>query len=154
MALLLSRQNLPVLPGTQDQANLARGAYILADAPGGQPEVILIAAGSEVAVALAARELLAKQGVQARVISMPSWELFDEQDALYRESVLPRAVTARVAVEAGVTLGWERYVGLGGAMVGINRFGESGKAPAVMAHLGITAERVAAEALRVLDRED
>jgi transketolase len=154
VALLLSRQNLPVLPGTQDQANLARGAYILADAPGGQPEVILIAAGSEVAVALAARELLAKQGVQARVISMPSWELFDEQDALYRESVLPRAVTARVAVEAGVTLGWERYVGLGGAMVGINRFGESGKAPAVMAHLGITAERVAAEALRVLDRED
>jgi transketolase len=154
VALLLSRQNLPVLPGTQDQANLARGAYILADAPGGQPEVILIGAGSEVAVALAARELLAKQGVQARVISMPSWELFDEQDALYRESVLPRAVTARVAVEAGVTLGWERYVGLGGAMVGINRFGESGKAPAVMAHLGITAERVAAEALRVLDRED
>jgi len=154
VALLLSRQNLPVLPGTHDHANLARGAYVLADAPEGRPEVILIATGSEVVVALAARELLARQGVGARVVSMPSWELFDEQDAAYRESVLPKAITARVSVEAGVTLGWERYVGLNGAMIGINRFGESGKGPAVMAHLGITAENVAARALAVLKTTD
>ena len=93
----------------------------------GRLDVILIGTGSEVGVALAARDLLAAQGVQARVVSMPSWELFDEQDAAYRESVLPAAVTARVSVEAGVTMGWERYVGSAGAMVGINRFGESGK---------------------------
>ena len=99
---------------------------MLADTEG-RPDVILIGTGSEVGVALAARDLLAAQGVQARVVSMPSWELFDEQDAAYRESVLPAAVTARVSVEAGVTMGWERYVGSAGAMVGINRFGESGK---------------------------
>jgi transketolase len=152
VALLLTRQALPVLPGAGAFADLAKGAYILADAPDGKPAVILIGAGSEVAVALAARELLAAQGVQARVVSMPSWDLFEAQDAAYRERVLPRSVAARVSVEAGVTLGWERYVGLAGAAVGINRFGESGKGPAVMAHLGITAERVAAEALRVLGR--
>jgi len=152
VALLLTRQALPVLPGAGALEDLAKGAYVLADAPDGKPAVILIGAGSEVAVALAARELLAARGVQARVVSMPSWDLFEAQDAAYREKVLPRSVAARVSVEAGVTLGWERYVGLAGAAVGINRFGESGKGPAVMAHLGITAERVAAEALRVLGR--
>jgi transketolase len=152
VALLLSRQNLPVLPGTGDASALARGAYALADAPEGRPDVILIGTGSEVAVALAARDLLAQQGVRARVVSMPSWELFEAQDTAYRESVLPKAVTARVSVEAGVTFGWERYAGSSGAMVGINRFGESGKGPAVMAHLGITAENVATAALKVLSR--
>ncbi len=152
VALLLSRQNLPVLPGTRElsQESLPRGAYILADAPQGRPDVILIGTGSEVAVALAARDLLAGQGVAARVVNMPSWELFEEQPASYRESVLPSAITARVAVEAGVTLGWERYVGSAGAIVGINRFGESGKGPAVMAHLGITPENVAQRALAIL----
>jgi transketolase len=124
----------------------------VADATDGKPDVILIGTGSEVSVAMAARDLLAQQGVQARVVSMPSWELFEEQDAAYRESVLPKAVTARVSVEAGVTMGWERYVGLAGAMVGINRFGESGKFAAVMAHLGITAENVAKQALVVLGK--
>jgi len=150
VALLLSRQNLPVLAGTDDPANLARGAYILADAPNGQPDVILIGTGSEVAVALAARALLAERGVQARVVSMPSWELFEEQDKIYREAVLPPSVPRRVSVEAGVTLGWERYVGGHGSAVGINRFGESGKGPEVMAHLGITAENVANKALQIL----
>jgi transketolase len=103
-------------------------------------------------VALAARDLLAQQGVQARVISMPSWELFEEQDAAYRAEVLPPALTARVSVEAGVTLGWDRYVGPRGATIGINRFGESGKYAAVMAHLGITAENVVKQALAVLSR--
>jgi transketolase len=103
-----------------------------------------------VAVALAARALLAERGVQARVVSMPSWELFEEQDKIYREAVLPPSVPRRVSVEAGVTLGWERYVGGHGSAVGINRFGESGKGPEVMAHLGITAENVANKALQIL----
>ena len=103
VALLLSRQNLTVAAGSEDHAKTARGAYVVAD-PEGRPDVILIGTGSEVGVALAARDLLAAQGVQARVVSMPSWELFDEQDAAYRESVLPVAVTARVSVEAGVTM--------------------------------------------------
>lgn len=154
IALLLSRQNLPVLPGTKEASRdaLPRGAYILADAPNAAPDVILIGAGSEVAVALAARDLLAKEGVAARVVSMPSWELFEAQDASYRESVLPAKIAARVSVEAGVTMGWERYVGSAGATVGINRFGESGKGPAVMAHLGITAENVAQKALAIVKR--
>ena len=101
---------------------------------------------------MAARDQLAGQGVQARVVSMPSWELFEAQDEAYRESVLPSAVTARVSVEAGVTMGWERYVGDHGAMVGINRFGESGKGPAVMAYLGITPENVVRHALKVLGK--
>ncbi len=154
VALLLARQNLPVLPGTKEAglAALSRGAYVLADAPGGKPDVILIGTGSEVSVAMAARDLLAKQGVQARVVSMPSWDLFEAQEAAYRESVLPRAITARVSVEAGVTFGWERYVGPSGAMVGINRFGESGKGADVMAYLGITPEHVAEAALEVVHR--
>jgi len=150
VALLLSRQNLPVLPGTEEPGRLERGAYVLADAPDGPPDVILIGAGSEVSVAMAARDLLEAEGVNARVVSMPSWELFEAQDAAYRETVLPPAITARVTVEAGVTQGWERYAGSAGATVGINRFGESGKGPAVMAHLGITPENVAAQALKVL----
>jgi len=124
----------------------------MADAPDAAPDVILIGAGSEVSVAMAARDLLAVQGVAARVVSMPSWELFEEQDAAYRESVLPKAITARVSVEAGITMGWDRYVGSTGATVGINRFGESGKGPAVMAHLGITAENVAAKAMALLGK--
>jgi transketolase len=153
VALLLSRQNLPVLPGTlaEGAANpLVRGAYVIAGDLAAKPDVILIATGSEVSVAIAARELLAQQGVEARVVSMPSWELFEAQDAAYRESVLPASVSARVSVEAGVTFGWERYVGSQGAMVGIDRFGESGKGPAVMAHLGITAENVARTAMALL----
>jgi transketolase len=154
VALLLTRQNVPVLPGTKEGglSVLARGAYVMADAPNAAPDVILIGAGSEVSVAMAARDLLAAQGVTARVVSMPSWELFEEQDAAYRESVLPKAITARVSVEAGITLGWDRYVGSAGATVGINRLGESGKGPAVMAHLGITPEHVAQQALAVLRR--
>ena len=154
VALLLTRQNVPVLPGTKEGGldTLGRGAYVMADAPNAAPDVILIGAGSEVAVAMAARDLLAAQGVTARVVSMPSWELFEEQDAAYRESVLPKAIAARVSVEAGITMGWDRYVGFAGATIGINRFGESGKGPAVMAHLGITPEHVAQQALAVLGK--
>ena len=153
VALLLSRQNLTVLAGSEDHAKTARAAPTSWPMRRtAQPDVILIGTGSEVGVAMAARDLLAAQGVQARVVTMPSWELFEEQDAAYRESVLPAAVTARVSVEAGITMGWERYVGSAGAMVGINRFGESGKGPAVMAHLGITPENVAQKALAVLGK--
>jgi transketolase len=152
VALLLSRQNLPVQPGTEDHALTARGAYVLADAEDGQPDVILIAAGSEVSVAMDARAQLGAQNVKSRVVSMPSWELFEQQDATYRDAVLMPQIAARVTVEAGVTQGWERYAGSSGATIGINRFGESGKGPAVMAHLGITPENVAAQALRVLGR--
>jgi transketolase len=152
VALLLTRQNLPVQAGTSAHEQLERGAYVLADAENGRPDVILIGTGSEVSVAMAARDLLAQQDVAVRVVSMPSWELFDAQDAAYRDSVLPPAIAARVTVEAGITQGWERYAGAGGAMVGINRFGESGKGPAVMAHLGITPENVAAHALKVLGK--
>lgn len=151
VALLLSRQNLTVMAGTENHEAVTKGAYVLAD-PDGQPDVILIGAGSEVNVALAAREQLASQGIAARVVSMPSWELFDCQDEAYREAVLPSEVKARVSVEAGVTTGWERYVGDGGAMVGIDRFGESGKGPAVMAYLGITPENVAQKARQLLGK--
>jgi len=153
VALLFARQALPALPGTKGEAlrNLVgRGAYVIADAAEARPDVILIATGSEVEVALAARDRLAQQGVQARVVSMPSWELFREQDVAYREHVLPAAITARVAVEAGVTFGWERWVGLSGAIVGIDRFGECGPGSEVLAYLGITPEHVVEEALKVL----
>jgi transketolase len=140
VALLLSRQNLPTLTGPDN--GLARGAYVLADADNGTPDIILIGTGSELQLAMAAREQLAQQGVQARVVSMPSWELFETQDAAYRESVLPASVKARVSVEAGLTMGWSRYVGDMGAAIGIDRFGESGPGPAVMAYLGMTTEHV------------
>jgi len=152
VAMLLSRQAMPALPGTSSAPGngLERGAYVVAEAEGGRPDLVLIGTGSEVAVAVAARDQLAARGIRARVVSMPSWELFDEQDAAYRDSVLPPAVSARVSVEAGVTLGWEHYVGQDGRAVGIDRFGESGKGPAVMAHLGITAENVVQQALATL----
>lgn len=143
------------MPGTKEAATegiFERGAYVLADAPSGKPDVILIGTGSEVSVAMAARDQLAQQGVQARVVSMPCWELFAKQDEAYCESVLPEGVTARVSVEAGITFGWERFVGSQGASVGIDRFGASGPGPAVMKHLGITPEHVVEEALRVMKK--
>jgi transketolase len=152
VALMLTRQGLPVLPGTENggAAHLEKGAYILAEAEGGAPQVLLIGTGSEVSVAMAARTQLAAQGIRARVVSMPSWELFEQQDSAYKDTVLPPTLQARVTVEAGVTFGWDRYAGPKGAMVGMNCFGASGKGPAVMAHFGITPEHVVQEALRVL----
>ena len=145
--LVLSRQDLPTVtpPGAP---GAERGAYVLADGN----DVILIATGSEVAVALAARDQLATQGVSARVVSMPCWELFAAQDRAYRESVLPPARWQRVSVEAGVTFGWREHVGDRGASVGIDRFGASAPGEVVMEHLGITPSAVAAAALRVLGR--
>jgi transketolase len=141
-ALLLSRQNLPQHGGGVDRAALiARGGYVLADCDGA-PDVVLIATGSEVAITVAARDLLAAKGVKARVVSMPSTTVFDRQDAAWRDSVLPPGVR-RVAVEAGSSMSWYKYVGLEGAVVGIDRFGESAPGGAVMKYFGFTAEHVA-----------
>jgi transketolase len=154
IAMLLTRQNVPVL----DRASLGaaegalRGAYVLAEPEDGViPNVILIATGSEVAVALEARELLYEENVAARVVSIPSWELFDAQDDEYRNSVLPPEIEARVSVEAGITLGWERYVGSQGASVGIDRFGASAPGETVLTNLGITPENVVNKTLALLE---
>jgi transketolase len=144
--LLLSRQNLPFQARSEAAlANIARGGYILADAADGRPAVVIIATGSEVALAMGAREVLGGQGIGARVVSMPSTNVFDRQDAAYRESVLPRGVP-RIAVEAGVTDTWYKYVGLDGDVVGIDRFGESAPAPAVFKYFGLTVDEVARRA--------
>ncbi len=148
VAMLLTRQAVPVLAGTSD---VAQGGYVLADAEG-RPDVILIATGSEVSLALVARAQLAGRGVKARVVSLPSWELFDEQPRDYRDSVLPPSVLARVAVEAGIPQGWDKYVGPFGAVVAIeNRFGASAPLKVVMEQYGFTAENVVAKAVEVIE---
>lgn len=149
--LALSRQNLPVFArgtGAASGDTLAsadgatKGAYVLAEAPNGTPDVILIATGSEVQLALAARDTLAEDGINARVVSAPSLEWFDEQDAAYREHVLPRAVTARVSVEAGVALSWRHIVGDTGRSVSIEHFGASASGPELFTRFGMTADAV------------
>jgi len=151
--LALTRQKLPVLFETNRDAakKVARGAYVLVDSSG-IPDVILIGAGSEVHLALGARDLLAQKGIAVRVVSMPSWELFDAQPAAYRESVLPPQVTARLAIEAGVTQGWARYVGPAGDVMGLERFGASAPYKVLMEKFGFTAEAVAERALGLLGR--
>ncbi len=151
--LVLTRQKVPTLPPDAGMAEgVARGAYVVADAPDGAPDVLLLATGSEVHLALEARDLLAEKGVAARVVSMPCWERFERQPQAYREQVLPPNVRARVAVEAGVTLGWQKWVGERGAMVGVDRFGASAPYKVIMEKFGLTAENVAAQALAVLGR--
>jgi transketolase len=140
--LVFSRQNLPHVPRTQEQIEaISRGGYILSDCDG-QPEAIIIATGSEVELALKAAEQLNAAGKKIRVVSMPSTNIFDTQDAAYRESVLPSAVTQRVAVEAGVTDGWWKYVGTNGKIVGLDRFGESAPAGQLFKEFGFTVENV------------
>jgi transketolase len=141
--LIFSRQNLPHQKRTPEQiAAISRGGYVLSEAEGGKPQAVIIATGSEVALAMEAQKLLAAKGKKVRVVSMPSTDAFDAQDAAYRESVLPKGVK-RVAVEAGVTDGWYKYVGLDGKIVGINRFGESAPAGQLFKHFGFTPENVA-----------
>jgi len=152
--LILTRQNLPVLDraGAAPGGGVARGAYVIADAPQAKPDVILIATGSEVAVALGAQKALAEKGVAARVVSMPCWDLFDAQPLAYREAVLPPGVTARLAVEAGIPQGWHKYVGAQGEIVGMTRFGASAPAPVLFEKFGFTPANVAARAMRLLGR--
>lgn len=153
-ALLLTRQKVPILDRREmaGAENLSRGAYVLRDPLEGWPEVILIASGSEVHVALGAQEILAQQGVRARVVSMPSWDLFEAQPEEYRASVLPPDIPARLAVEAAVPLGWERYVGPYGDVVGVRRFGASAPYEVLMEKFGFTPQTVAQRALEVLER--
>ncbi len=141
-SLILSRQGLPHMERTPEQiADIGRGGYVLRDCKG-TPDAIIIATGSEVELAVNAAKILDDQGKKVRVVSMPSTDAFDAQDAAYRESVLPSAVTARVAVEAGVTDYWRKYVGLNGRVIGLDTFGESAPAPEVYKHFGITSEAV------------
>ena len=152
-ALILSRQNLPVLDRTllASASGVQRGGYVLREV-GSPPDAIIIGTGSEVHIALEAGQLLQSQGVAARVVSLPSWELFDGQSAAYRDSVLTPGVSERVSVEAGSALGWERYVGLHGVAIGLSRFGASAPGKVVYERLGLTAQRVADEAARLVER--
>jgi transketolase len=142
-SLILSRQGLPHLERSAAQlAAIEQGGYVLRDCDGA-PEAVIIATGSEVELAVAAQEALAAKGKRVRVVSMPSTDTFDAQDAAYRESVLPASCTVRVAVEAGIPDYWRKYVGLNGKVVGVNTFGESAPAGDVFKHFNITAEAVA-----------
>jgi len=149
-ALVLTRQDLPVLDRDLlgGAEGCLRGGYVLKDAPTGSPDVIIIATGSEVSLALDARELLAEQDVAVRVVALPSWELFQEQSQAYRDEVLPPEITARVTVEAASSFGWERYVGDAGEVVGLDHFGASAPAQVLYREFGLTAENVAAKALK------
>jgi len=150
-ALILSRQNLPVLDrknlGAAD--GLLRGGYVLWESHA-EPKLILIGTGSELQIALKTGELVAKDGIPVRVISLPSWELFDQQSAEYRESVLPAKVRARVAVEAAISLGWERYVGLDGAVIGLDHFGASAPAEILYEKFGVNVQETVLKAKGLL----
>ncbi|HXX32589.1 MAG TPA: transketolase [Myxococcaceae bacterium] len=152
--LALSRQPLPTLDRKRyaPASGLARGAYVLGDAPGGKPEIILIATGSELALAVESHEQLLAQGIRSRVVSMPSWDLFEHQPPEYRASVLLPEVTARVAVEQAATFGWERYLGPRGRMIGMNTFGASAPLKELQKHFGFEPERVVAVAKELLAR--
>jgi transketolase len=152
--LVLSRQPLPTLDRTKyaPASGVARGAYVLADAPGGKPEVILIASGSEVSLAVLAHEKLIAEGIRSRVVSMPSWDIFDCETAEYRDSVLPPGVAARVAVEQASTFGWERYVGTSGRIIGMKTFGASAPLKELQKKFGFEPEQVAGAARELLAR--
>ncbi|HTA30441.1 MAG TPA: transketolase C-terminal domain-containing protein, partial [Candidatus Cybelea sp.] len=150
--LALSRQPLPTLDRSKyaPASGVAQGAYVLADAPGGKPEVILIASGSEVSLAVQAHETLVAQGIRSRVVSMPSWDIFENQTPEYRESVLPAGVQARVAVEQASTFGWERYVGTKGRVIGMHTFGASAPLKELQKKFGFEPEKVVSVAKELL----
>jgi transketolase len=151
----LTRQNVPHLDRSRAiQPDLAKGAYILSEADGGTPDVILIGTGSEVALCAKAQEKLTGYGVKARVVSIPSWELFRRQDESYRESVLPQAIKRRVTVEAASTFGWREWAGDEGTMIGIDHYGASAPGAEILKHFGFTAEHVTSAALHLVGRED
>jgi len=150
-ALILTRQNLPILDRNKlaSASGLQRGAYVLRE-KSANPDIIIIGTGSEVHIALEAGKLLEEKGIAARIVSMPSWELFDAQPEEYRNSILPPDVRVRISIEAGTTLGWERYVGLDGTAIGVDRFGASAPMEEIYKHLGLTAQRIVDEALKLL----
>jgi transketolase len=155
VALILTRQDVPTLDRNKyaSAAGLARGAYILVDDPDGQPDVILIGTGSEVSLCLSAYERLKINGIKARVVSMPSWELFERQEASYRDHVLPPALTARVAVEQATTFGWAHYIGTTGSVIGMTTFGASAPLKVLQKEFGFTTERVVEAAMLQLRRQ-
>jgi transketolase len=154
-ALILSRQALPTIDRTKyaPASGFAKGAYILADAKGGAPQVILIGTGSEVSLCLQAYEQLTTEGIRARVVSMPSWELFEKQDQAYRGSVLPPAVTARISVEQASTFGWARHVGAEGHSIGMTTFGASAPLKELQKKFGFTPEQVVQTARELVSRQ-
>jgi transketolase len=152
VALVLSRQKVPVLDRSARDGDFSRGAYILVDADGGEPDVILIGTGSELALCVQARDELNGQGVKTRVVSFPSWELFERQPRDYQDKVLPPSVTARVSVEAGATLAWCKWVGHRGVSIGIDRFGASAPAAVIAEKLGLTSQNVVQHALKLLGK--
>ena len=147
--LIFTRQNLPILDREQSELGVPHGGYVLADCEG-TPQVILVASGSEVHIAHEAYRTLAEEGIKARVVSLPCWELFDDQDDAYKESVLPASVTARVSIEAGVTLGWQKYTGNTGINIGVDQFGSSGPYKRVYEEYGLTAGAVVEAAKSLL----
>jgi transketolase len=153
--IALSRQPLPTFDRHKyaSVAGVARGAYVMADARGGSPEIILIASGSEVSLVVDAHEVLASRGIRSRVVSMPSWEIFEHQPQSYREDVLPPGVRARVAVEQGAVLGWERYVGASGRVIGMKTFGASAPLKELQRKFGFEPERIVAAAMELLGRK-
>ncbi len=155
VCLVLTRQNLPTLDRAKfaPASGVAKGAYILADAEGGKPDVLLLATGSEVSLCVEAYEKLKAEGVKARVVSMPSWELFEQQDEAYREKVFPTGVTRRIAVEAAERFGWDRYIGATGRFVGMKGYGASAPGPVLFKHFGIDAEHVVAQARELLGKK-
>jgi transketolase len=152
VAIVLTRQNVATLDRAQYTSadELRRGAYILADVA--DPKIILIASGSEMQLIVAAQKKLAENGIAARVVSMPSWELFDAQSQDYRDLVLPPTIRARIAVEAGVTQGWQKYVGLDGDVIGVDRFGASAPFAVVFEKFGFTVDNVVARARKLLNK--
>jgi transketolase len=154
-AIVLSRQPLPTFDRTKyaSAAGVARGAYVMADAPGGTPEIILIGTGSEVALVVGAHEVLTSQGIRSRVVSMPSWDIFEHQPQSYRDSVLPPNVTARIAVEQGSVLGWDRYVGSAGKVIGMDTFGASAPLKELLRKFGFEPERIVGAARELLGRD-
>jgi transketolase len=153
--MTLSRQPLPTFDRRRyaAAAGVAQGAYVMADAPGGPPEIILIASGSEVSLIVDAHETLASQGIRSRIVSMPSWDIFEHQPQSYRESVLPPQVKARLAVEQGSVLGWERYVGETGRVIGMKTFGASAPLKELQRKFGFEPDLVVAAAKELLGRK-
>jgi transketolase len=154
VALVFTRQDVPTLDRARYASveGLRRGAYVLADAPGKKPDIILMATGSEVSLIVAAQEKLAEQGVAARIVSMPSWELFESQPQEYKDAVFPPAIKARLAVEAGIGLGWHKYIGDAGDVIALDRFGESAPYKVIFEKFGYTVDNVVARAKQILGK--
>jgi transketolase len=153
--IALSRQPLPTFDRSRyaSAAGVARGAYVMADAAGGPPEIILIASGSEVSLVVEAHEALASKGIRSRVVSMPSWDIFEHQPQAYRDEVLPPGVKARIAVEQASVLGWDRYVGAEGRVIGMKTFGASAPLKELQRKFGFEPERIVATASELLGRK-